>query len=360
MARVIAPLFLIFFFCGTTYSQISLTQADAELANTVGATSTSYFDSTTTTADIGNTGSSSWDFSSLVPSWSYTTTCVDPSSSPYSGSFPNSAICRKYTVSIMGFQSNNWLFSSLDADGFYLDGNVTATQIIGFSSATTTTYNPSEKQLKFPFTYGTSWTQDYSYSTVSSPGSQTVTTTLHTVNTVDAYGPLVLPGGATVQALRMKRDERSVTTSIAGQTSGHFVGYVFYTKSGTSISVAAADTSQPDHGVINVSGAGWVSGDVTAVRKIDNSSPAHFELGQNYPNPFNPATTIRYQLPVKSQVALKVYDVLGKEINTLVDEVQNTGSYDVRFDGSGLPSGVYLFRIQAGTFSSTKKMLLVK
>jgi Secretion system C-terminal sorting domain len=360
MQRAIGLFFTVFFFCGTIHSQISLTRSQAQLDNTVGTTSTSYFDSTTTIADIGNTGQSSWDFSSLTPSWSYTTTCIDLSSSPYSGSFPNSTICRKYTVSIMGFQSDNWLFNSLDDNGFYLDGNVTATQIIGFSSATTTTYTPSEKQLKFPFTYGTSWTQDYSYSTASSTGGPTVTTNVHLVNTVDAYGSLVLPGGTTVQALRMKREERSTTTSMVGQTSAHFIGYVFYTELGSSISVAAADTLQADHGVINVSGAGWVVGNVTGIKKINNSSPTRFELSQNYPNPFNPTTTIRYQLPNNNLVTLKVYDVLGKELRTLVNEVQNIGSYEVTFDGNGLSSGIYFYRLVAGTYSETKKLVLMK
>ena len=88
--------------------------------------------------------------------------------------------------------------------------------------------------------------------------------------------------------------------------------------------------------------------------------PKRFELEQNYPNPFNPTTSIIYQLPVVSNVSLKVYDVLGREVRTLVAGRQNAGYYDVTFDAANLPSGVYFCRIKAGTFSGVRKLLLVK
>jgi hypothetical protein len=88
--------------------------------------------------------------------------------------------------------------------------------------------------------------------------------------------------------------------------------------------------------------------------------PASYALSQNYPNPFNPSTTISYQLPTASQVVLKVYDVVGREAATLVSGKQNAGKYDVNFNASQFSSGVYFYRLQAGSFVETKKMLLVK
>ena len=85
-----------------------------------------------------------------------------------------------------------------------------------------------------------------------------------------------------------------------------------------------------------------------------------FSLKQNYPNPFNPSTVIRYQLPVNSQVLLKVYDVLGNEISTLVNEEKPADSYDVEFKASQLSSGIYLYKLTAGSFVETKKMILIK
>jgi hypothetical protein len=83
-------------------------------------------------------------------------------------------------------------------------------------------------------------------------------------------------------------------------------------------------------------------------------------LLQNYPNPFNPSTTIKYQIPELSFIILKVFDVLGNEIETLVDEEKTAGSYDVDFDAVTLPSGTYFYRLQAGSYIETKKMILIK
>jgi len=88
--------------------------------------------------------------------------------------------------------------------------------------------------------------------------------------------------------------------------------------------------------------------------------PREFSLEQNYPNPFNPVTTIRYELPRDSRVLLKVYNVLGREVKTLIDDVQVAGFKSVSFDATLLSSGVYFYRLEAGRFSDTKKMLVVK
>ena len=90
--------------------------------------------------------------------------------------------------------------------------------------------------------------------------------------------------------------------------------------------------------------------------------PSEFSLSQNYPNPFNPSTIISYQLPVASHVSLKVYDMLGREISTLVDEFKQAGSYNSHYSilNSQLPSGIYFYRLQSGNFVSTKKMILIK
>ncbi|MFN0158455.1 MAG: T9SS type A sorting domain-containing protein, partial [Bacteroidota bacterium] len=88
--------------------------------------------------------------------------------------------------------------------------------------------------------------------------------------------------------------------------------------------------------------------------------PTDFALHQNYPNPFNPTTAISYDLPVALQVSLRVYDLLGKEVATLVDEIQDAGYKSVEFDASTLASGVYFYRLQTGEFISVKKMIVTK
>jgi hypothetical protein len=88
--------------------------------------------------------------------------------------------------------------------------------------------------------------------------------------------------------------------------------------------------------------------------------PTGFELSQNFPNPFNPTTTIKFSIPQASLVTLKVFDISGKEVITLVNERRDAGNYDVSFNGAGLSSGMYFYRINAGSFTKVMKMVLVK
>ncbi|MGD8780869.1 MAG: T9SS type A sorting domain-containing protein [Ignavibacteria bacterium] len=103
--------------------------------------------------------------------------------------------------------------------------------------------------------------------------------------------------------------------------------------------------------------------------KRENGSDHYyrFNLSQNYPNPFNPSTVISYHLPSDEngvsktrKVVLKIYDILGNEIKTLVNESKQEGDYQVTFDASDLPSGVYIYKLQSGEHSISKKMLLIK
>ncbi len=91
-----------------------------------------------------------------------------------------------------------------------------------------------------------------------------------------------------------------------------------------------------------------------------NQAPQEFSLSQNFPNPFNPSTVIGYQVAKAGIVRLNVYDVLGREIAALVDEVKPAGSYTATFNAANVPSGVYFYRLQAGAFSETKKLMLLK
>jgi len=92
----------------------------------------------------------------------------------------------------------------------------------------------------------------------------------------------------------------------------------------------------------------------------DLQIPTEFELAQNYPNPFNPSTTIQYGIKERSSVELILYDILGAQVTVLVNEEQDAGFYNVNFNAGRLASGVYLYRIQAGDFIQTKKMVLMK
>jgi hypothetical protein len=100
--------------------------------------------------------------------------------------------------------------------------------------------------------------------------------------------------------------------------------------------------------------------EMVSVKEVSSGPPAAYALAQNYPNPFNPGTTIKYELPKASTAYLCVYDMLGREVSVLVDERKEAGIHEARFDGSNLASGVYLYRLTAGNFVQTRKLLLVR
>jgi photosystem II stability/assembly factor-like uncharacterized protein len=103
------------------------------------------------------------------------------------------------------------------------------------------------------------------------------------------------------------------------------------------------------------------SSPITAIEENRSSySPSEYSLHQNYPNPFNPATTISFSLPLRSFVSLKVFDALGRQVSILVSEELPAGKYSRQWNAAGIPSGVYFYRLQAGSFVETKKLILLK
>jgi hypothetical protein len=108
-------------------------------------------------------------------------------------------------------------------------------------------------------------------------------------------------------------------------------------------------------------GTSWtsVSGPLTGVSRV-NSTPMQFALNQNYPNPFNPTTNISYTVMNRGLVSIKVYDLLGRMVSVLVNDVQNAGSHQITFTGDHLTSGVYFYKLENAGTSITKKMLLLK
>ncbi len=116
-------------------------------------------------------------------------------------------------------------------------------------------------------------------------------------------------------------------------------------------------TAAGDQSAKNI--AVW-SDNIALVKNEKTTYPGKFNLYQNYPNPFNPTTKIRFQIPSSESVSLKIYNTLGNEISTLVNEEKPAGNYEIRFDAENLPSGIYFYKIEAGNYSSVKKMILLK
>ena len=119
-------------------------------------------------------------------------------------------------------------------------------------------------------------------------------------------------------------------------------------------------TGKKESDIISVSPDYKINVVSTSINNTNSQIPVSFELFQNYPNPFNPSTLIRFQLSAFSHVQLKIFDLLGREVATLFDESKPLGNYEVLFDGKNLTGGVYFYKLIAGNFIQTKKMLLLK
>ena len=199
-------------------------------------------------------------------------------------------------------------------------------------------------------------------------GNQTIpiTGTLNLHDTID-----VIPGWNMIGSISTSLPVTSVSSMPGGMITSQFFGYNGGYTTVTSI--------EPGQGYwVKVNGAGKLVLSSTSpnnsriiIRPISDQPPPppdgengllpmDFSLGQNYPNPFNPTTVINYTIPKSVQVRLSVYNMLGQEVAILVNETQGPGYKSVKFDANSLPSGVYTYRLTAGMYTQTKKMLLVK
>jgi len=153
-----------------------------------------------------------------------------------------------------------------------------------------------------------------------------------------------------------------------GKVAGELVdgaGTVVAFNNGTSTNPFTLTAPGPGNYTVNAGHASplrWdsVSVNFTVTDVGDNSNPNEFNLFDNYPNPFNPSTIIRYSIPELSFTSIKIYDALGKEVSSLVNESKSAGIYEVEFNASNLSSGIYYYTLQAGSFTQTKKMILTK
>jgi hypothetical protein len=153
------------------------------------------------------------------------------------------------------------------------------------------------------------------------------------------------------------RSESEIQSTMNQMLNGNETGLIGYWKFDVGTGLTTADQrSNGNDGTIR--GANWVPG-ISSV-KDEVGFPNSYSISQNHPNPFNPSTTIRFQVPNSSFLNLKVYDVLGNKVATLVNEEKPPGSYEVSFNAAGLSSGIYFYKLQAGSFIETKKMLLLK
>ena len=339
-------------------AQITITTADAAGMNAVGKVIISHFDSTTLVVNIGSPGQTSWDFSALHADSAFSMTSVVPSTSPFfSTNFPTSNVVFNFGSVIEGSSAAVWQHYTQNSNEYLMNGMGFSIAVEGMSMTMTDINSPAALTMKFPLTFNSQWSNNYtSTSTMlleGFPGLATVSTNTETV-LVDAWGSLKLPGGAVVQALRVRSDMRTVSSGMKDRT----ISYTFITKSGPAVTVSVLDTTAANSGMIQTDGISW--SDITGGNVgIDDAKPAEqFSLSQNRPNPATQDARIQYSTGSKQFVSLKVYNLLGVEVATLVNDTKPAGNYEINFDTSQLSPGNYYYLLRAGNFTAAKKMIV--
>lgn len=334
----------------TALSQIIITSNDVAGIFAAGNNTTIHQDTLQSMINIGSPGGgNNWDFTALLSNLTISLESVDPAATPYISDFPGADICIYNAGFTGGDPASIWTYSKLNGSFDVMGSAATVSSLPGF--VTQISYNPFRRESEHPMTINSQWMQTITQ-TILINGSPLNSSTVSTNALVDAYGTMTLPGGASFEALRIREE-----LTVNGLTS---VSYSFVSKSGAQVSLEALSANPPTSGVINVEATNYYGALTPTAVDQTYVLPVNYALEQNYPNPFNPSTNIVYSLPEASFVQLIVYDVLGKEIATLVNEEQSAGVYYANFAGSELASGFYLATLMAGSYVQTIKMILMR
>lgn len=343
MKKIISTILYIFLFPFALFPQVILTDVNIPSLSDI-ETEVSIDPTGILPGDVGP--NQKWTFTNLVLKDSMSDNWINPAITPYFNTFPLSNICL------------------LDTCYNYYINKDTSIELIGLvSNNTVIKYTNPYTILTFPFTYNSAYSDSFAASVNIDSGF--IYQTGYVTGIGDAYGVLTLPIGTFNNALRIKHIITTVDSSTTYQISLKTVDtiYEWYVpgKKYYVFKIINSSSSLPGYGSWNTTTAYYNPGSIsTNVEVLSNKLPLDFKLNQNFPNPFNPTTNISYQITGSVNVKLIVYNVLGKEIRTLVNKRQDAGIYQVEFNAADLPSGEYFYRLEAGNYSESKKLIIMK
>jgi hypothetical protein len=298
----------------------------------------------------GNSGANqNWNYSNLVRRDSSVNNYLASGSTPYGSGFPSSNIASTNDTSTFSYFTTS-------QNGISVNGYGGPDLLMQYS-------NP-QSFMVYPFSYGSSFNDQFS-ANYTAFGTETFRTGTTTVSG-DAWGTITLPNGTFTNALRAKYIISTKDSSYLGAPAviiTQTTSYNWFVQ-GKKFPVFEVIYSSIFLNGVNFGGSkvvNYIPNSTTiGIHNISSETPAGFELNQNFPNPFNPATKIRFAIPSSAYVTLTIFNELGQAIEKLVDGNLNTGSYEVDWNAGNYSSGVYYYKLEAGQFVETKKMILNK
>ncbi len=348
-------------FTSSVFGQITLTKNDVTTVYTFGNTITSHEDTLTTNLNIGAPGNNTWDFFNLNSHIAVTSKSVNPATTPYIGEFTGANYALETPEVMMGVATNFYSYINITNEAFNVLGAKMQVSIPNMILGQKMVNNPPEKSFIFPMTYLTEWTDVFQFtvsSTLNGTPMNSSTENHRKHYKCDGYGMMRTPNNDIVPALRLREDETRYKPA-TGDYSRE-ISYEIIALNGFSVSFSAVDTLSPDNGFIDVTDVLWTSMGTVGVHP-EPLTPTNFSLEQNYPNPFNPMTTIKFSIIEQSKVSLIIYDVLGNEVETIINEELPSGSYNTTWlPSSSISGGVYFCRLYANNLSKTIKMVYLK
>jgi hypothetical protein len=344
--RIIFFFSILLLFMTTILAQITVTNATIA---PVGTSWTYHSDAGMVGVQIPPGGSNqTWNEPTHSFGFHYPTQFVNPSSTPYSADFPSATHCVNTTIGGGG----SWAYMEIAGSEFKQLGygqNIAGQPVVH--------YNPTSLIMPVPLTYPHSpWTRVYQYEIEVIPGFVS-TIRDSAVITLDGWGTLTTQYG-TFQVLRtLEQHWRTEWLNGQNPTYHQSVSYAWFDERGITI---LSYTNPSDS--INFTTASIVEAEISpsSTERISSSVPENFQLAQNYPNPFNPNTKIQFSIPEQKFVTLEVFNALGEKVSLLISQELNAGIYELDWNAKGLQSGIYFYTLTAGSFTLTRKMVLLK
>jgi hypothetical protein len=350
MKRKLLPILLMI--SGIAYGQITITHSDFESAFSPGATYLTYateLGGPPVSVFVGEASSTAqvWDFTGYTYLYYGKSWGIVPANAPLIGSFPGSNIVLLEKTWILGGDTMyNWNYKELLTDRLLIHGISDETSIVY-------KYDPAVIHALVPFTYDLSW--------IRQRDSTSITTGYYVITegaiTTDAFGTMKLPSGD-YPCIRLTQISTSYTHTPFSIDTTVTKGYHFYGQGLTEVNMIGIPKEQFNATTVDVNAIKYSRREGQVGIPENEFSSRIIKLEQNSPNPFNSQTTIRYNLVSGGMVMLRIYDFLGKEVATPINEVQSAGTHEVIYSCKGMPPGVYYYKLTCGNYSVTKKMLI--